>query len=91
MASLPSSTGCLRFLTHYTVEFFDNNEHSVLMLGIGYYNFSPDADDILQTGALTSGLSEKPEKIGGLAGITLGACVTVLVRSLARLTICSVV
>jgi len=54
-----------------SVEFFDKEENSVrLTTVLPVYYLYP-----FQTGSLTSKLSENPQKVNGLAGITLGAII----------------
>ena len=55
------------------VKYFDEDGHSVSLLpllsrGGRYADFMS-----IQTGSLTAKLSDNPQKISGLAGITLGA------------------
>lgn len=56
----------------YSVEFFDKESNSV-----SDYHFLIPIDILiaLQTGSLTSQLSDNPQKVNGLAGITLGTIV----------------
>ena len=52
------------------VEYFDKEEHSVSPLYCLALRLAKKA--IFKTGALTANLSENPQKVNGLAGITLG-------------------
>jgi len=61
------------------VEYFDREENSVSSPICSILVLA--AHQVDQTGALTSQLSENPQKVNGLAGITLGA----IVQSIATL------
>jgi hypothetical protein len=54
---------------HLAVEYFDKEEHSVRPL---YCLALRLAKSCFKTGALTANLSDNPQKVNGLAGITLG-------------------
>lgn len=61
------------------VQFFDREDNNVRCPTMAYIPCSLIL--LLQTGSLTSNLSDHPQKVKGLIGITLGASVLVSLRS----------